>query len=57
MTQNPDVLGALYAGETTKRGFAADPAQLAAISHLERLRAELAEAASAPLGKRILRRE
>ncbi len=55
MTQNSDVLGALYAGETTKRGFAADPAQLAAIRHLERLRAELAEAASAPLGKRILR--
>jgi cell division protein ZapE len=50
-----DVLGALYAAEITKRGFAADDAQLAAIRQLERLRAELAEAASAPLGKRILR--
>ncbi|HEX6636076.1 MAG TPA: cell division protein ZapE [Steroidobacteraceae bacterium] len=55
MTQTPDVLGALYAGETAKRGFTADPAQLAAIRELERLRAELAEAAAAPLGKRILR--
>jgi cell division protein ZapE len=55
VTPNSDVLGALHAGETTKRGFAADSAQLAAIRHLERLRAELAEAASAPLGKRILR--
>jgi cell division protein ZapE len=55
VTQTPDVLGALYAGETAKRGFTADPAQLAAIRELERLRAELAEAAAAPLGKRILR--
>jgi cell division protein ZapE len=50
-----DVLGASYAGEMAKRGFIADDAQLAAIRQLERLRAELAEAASAPLGKRILR--
>jgi cell division protein ZapE len=50
-----DVLGALYAQEIAKRGFAADPAQLAAIRHLERLRAELVEAAAAPLGKRLLR--
>jgi cell division protein ZapE len=50
-----DVLGALYAREIAKRGFAADKAQLLAVSHLERLRAELAEAASAPLGRRLLR--
>jgi cell division protein ZapE len=50
-----DVLGAAYAAEIAKRGFVADNAQLAAIRQLERLRAELAEAASAPLGKRILR--
>jgi len=50
-----DVLGALYAREIAKRGFAADKAQLEAIRHLERLRAELTEAAAAPLGKRILR--
>jgi cell division protein ZapE len=49
------VLGALYAREIAKRGFNADPAQLAAIRHLERLRVELAEAAAAPLGKRLLR--
>jgi len=51
----PDVLGALYARETAKRGFTADNAQIAAVRALERLRAELAEAASAPLGKRLLR--
>jgi cell division protein ZapE len=50
-----DVLGGLYAREISKRGFAADAAQLAAVRHLERLRAELAAAASAPLGKRLLR--
>jgi cell division protein ZapE len=50
-----DVLGALYAREIAKRGFTADHAQLVAIRHLERLRAELAEAAAAPLGKRLLR--
>jgi cell division protein ZapE len=55
VTPTKDVLGALYAAETKKRGFTADQAQLAAIRHLERLRAELAEAAAAPLGKRILR--
>ena len=55
MNSTPDVLGALYAGEIAKRGFAADNAQLAAIRQLERLRSELAEAAAAPLGKRILR--
>jgi cell division protein ZapE len=55
VTQDPDVLGALYAAEIAKRGFKADPAQLTAIRHLERLRTELAEAAAAPLGKRILR--
>jgi cell division protein ZapE len=55
VTSNKDVLGALHAGEIAKRGFTADPAQLAAIRQLERLRAELTEAASAPLGKRILR--
>jgi cell division protein ZapE len=51
----PDVLGTLYAQEIAKRGFTADPAQLAAVAKLERLRSELAEAASAPLGKRLLR--
>jgi cell division protein ZapE len=51
----PDVLGKLYAQETAKRGFAADSAQLAAVAKLERLRVELAEEASAPLGKRLLR--
>jgi cell division protein ZapE len=55
VTPTKDVLGALYAAELAKRGFAADPAQIAAIRHLERLRAELADAAAAPLGKRILR--
>ncbi len=55
MTAAKDPLGALYAQELSKRGFAADSAQLAALRHLERLRAELAEAAAAPLGKRLLR--
>jgi len=55
VTQATDVLGALYAKEIAKRGFTADPAQLNAIRQLERLRAELAEAAAAPLGKRLLR--
>ncbi|HEY6123243.1 MAG TPA: cell division protein ZapE [Steroidobacteraceae bacterium] len=55
MTETQDALGAAYAGEIAKRGFAADSAQLAAVRHLERLRRELAEAASAPLGKRLLR--
>ncbi|HUQ11190.1 MAG TPA: cell division protein ZapE [Steroidobacteraceae bacterium] len=55
MNSTRDVLGASYAGEMAKRGFIADDAQLAAIRQLERLRVELAEAASAPLGKRILR--
>jgi cell division protein ZapE len=51
----PDVLGALYAREIAKRGFASDAAQSAAVAKLERLRAELSEAAAAPLGKRLLR--
>ena len=55
MTSATDVLGALYAKEIAKRGFSADTAQLTAIRELERLRAELAEAAAAPLGKRLLR--
>jgi cell division protein ZapE len=55
VTETKEVLGAAYAGEIAKRGFAADNAQLAAVRHLERLRAELAEAASAPLGRRLLR--
>ena len=55
MTQASDVLGALYAKEIAKRGFTADSAQLNAVRRLERLRAELAEAAAAPLGKRLLR--
>jgi cell division protein ZapE len=55
VNDSPDVLGALYAQELAKRGFAADSAQRTAIRHLERLRAELAEAAAAPLGKRLLR--
>ena len=55
MSAPPDVLGKIYAQEIAKRGFAADPAQLAAVARLERLRAELAEAAAAPLGKRLLR--
>jgi cell division protein ZapE len=50
-----DVLGALYAREIAKRGFASDPAQIAALASLERLRVELTTAASAPLGKRLLR--
>jgi cell division protein ZapE len=50
-----DVLGALYAREIAKRGFSPDSAQLAALVQLERLRAELATAAAAPLGKRLLR--
>ena len=55
MTSTNDVLGAAYAREVAKRGFASDAAQLAAIKHLERLRRELAEAAAAPLGKRLVR--
>jgi cell division protein ZapE len=55
VNDSPDALGALYARELAKRGFAADPAQRTAIAHLERLRAELADAATAPLGKRLLR--
>jgi cell division protein ZapE len=55
VTPNKDVLGSLYAGEIAKRGFASDPAQLTAVRALERLRADLAEAAAAPLGRRILR--
>jgi cell division protein ZapE len=55
VNQPPDVLGALYAREIAKRGFTADASQLEAIRQLERLRAELAEAAAAPLGKRLLR--
>ena len=55
MNSKKDVLGELYAAEIQKRGFAADKAQLEAIRQLERLRAELAEAAAAPLGKRLLR--
>ena len=55
MSDSPNVLGTLYAQEIAKRGFTADSAQLAAVAKLERLRAELAEAASAPFGKRLLR--
>jgi cell division protein ZapE len=55
VTPAKDPLGGLYAQELSKRGFAADSSQLAALRHLERLRAELAEAAAAPLGKRLLR--
>jgi cell division protein ZapE len=55
VTSDPSLLGALYAAEIAKRGFAADNAQLNAIRQLERLRAELAEAAAAPLGRRLLR--
>ena len=44
MTSNPDVLGALYARETSKRNFSSDKAQLEALRHLERLRAELVAA-------------
>jgi cell division protein ZapE len=55
VSESPDVLGTLYAREIAKRGFSPDNAQLAAVRHLERLRAELAEAASAPLGRRLLR--
>jgi cell division protein ZapE len=55
VNSSPDVLGALYAREIAKRHFSSDSAQLTALAHLERLRAELAAAASAPLGKRLLR--
>jgi cell division protein ZapE len=55
VTPAKDPLGALYAQELSKRGFTADAAQVAALRHLERLRAELAEAAAAPLGKWLLR--
>ncbi len=55
MSSTPDVLGALYAGEISKRKFTADAAQLNAVKSLERLRVQLTEAASAPLGKRLLR--
>jgi cell division protein ZapE len=55
VSASKDVLGALYAREIAKRGFTSDAAQLAAVKHLERLRAELSEAAAAPLGKRLVR--
>jgi len=55
VSESDDVLGALYAREIAKRGFTSDKAQIAALAALERLRAELATAASAPLGKRLLR--
>jgi cell division protein ZapE len=55
VSESNDVLGARYAQEISRRGFAADPAQVAAVRHLERLRAELTEAAAAPLGRRLLR--
>jgi cell division protein ZapE len=55
MTRSQDVLGRLYAEEAKKRGFNEDSAQRAALKPLERLRAELVAAASAPLGKRLLR--
>ncbi len=55
MSPITDVLGWQYASEIAKRRFTSDAAQLAAIEHLERLRAELAEAASAPLGRRLVR--
>ena len=55
VTEATDVLGARTPREIAKRGFTKDSAQLAAVRHLERLRAELAEAASAPLGRRLLR--
>jgi cell division protein ZapE len=50
-----DVLGRLHAEEISKRKFVSDAAQVVAIRALERLRNELVEAASAPLGKRLLR--
>lgn len=55
MNDPTDVLGGLYAREIAKRNFKTDPAQLAAIRELERLRAELAAAAAAPLARRLLR--
>ncbi len=55
MNEPNDVLGDLYAREIAKRGFTPDKAQRAAIARLERLRRDLAEAAAAPLGKRLLR--
>jgi len=55
VNESDDVLGRLYQAEIGKRRFSPDAAQSAAIRHLERLRAELAAAASAPLGKRLVR--
>jgi len=55
VSSSNDVLGALYAREIAKRKFNSDRAQLEAVRHLERLRAELAAAAAAPLGKRLVR--
>jgi cell division protein ZapE len=55
VTTRDNVLGALYAREIAKRGFISDPAQLAAVAVLERLRAQIAAAAAAPLGRRLLR--
>ena len=55
MSPPDDVLGRLHAEEISKRKFVADAAQAAAVRALERLRRELVEAASAPLGKRLLR--
>jgi cell division protein ZapE len=55
VNESTDVLGACYAREIAKRGFSTDAAQVAALASLERLRSELTAAASAPLGKRLLR--
>jgi cell division protein ZapE len=55
VSPSKSLLGGLYAQEIAKRGFSADAAQIAAVNKLERLRAELADAAAAPLGRRLLR--
>jgi cell division protein ZapE len=55
VTAPADVLGELYAEEISKRKFTSDAAQVTAARALERLRGQLAEAAAATFGRRILR--
>ncbi len=50
------VLAEIYATEVKKRGFTPDRAQLQALAPLERLRSELAAAADASIGSRLIKK-
>lgn len=54
--KRPSTLAEVYAAEIKKRGFRTDKAQLAALVPLERLRADLLEAANAPVPLKLLRK-